>query len=183
MDVATRLLTAEEFAALPEDGWVSELVRGRVVNMPPPGMGHGGMQAELAARLMGHVKPRGLGRVVVGSGVILERGPDTVRAPDVALFRSREGDDDRLPAGYAETMPDLAVEIVSPSDRRPAVRRKAESYLAAGIPLVWIVDPRARTVRVYAAGTEPRVVREGEVLDGGDVVPGFALAVAELFAT
>lgn len=182
MDVATQLLTAEEFAELPEDEWVSELVRGRVVNMPPPGMGHGGIQAELAAQLLGHVKARGLGRVVVGSGVILERGPDTVRAPDVSLFLRREGEAERLPAGYTETMPDLAVEIVSPSDSRPAVRRKAESYIAAGVPLVWLVDPRARTVLVYAVGVDTRVLREGEALDGGDVLPGFAMPVADIFA-
>lgn len=182
MDVATRLLTAEEFAELPEDERVSELVRGRVVDMPPPGMGHGAIQLDLGARLLDHVKARGLGRVIVGSGVILERAPDTVRAPDISLFLRREGEVRRLSAGYSEDMPDLAVEIASPSDSRPAVRRKAESYIAAGIALVWLIDPRARTVLVYDADGDTRLLREGEVLDGGDVLPGFAIPVADVFA-
>lgn len=182
MDVATRVLTAEEFAELPDDEWVSELVRGQVVNMPPPGMGHGGIQMELGARLLDHVKAFGLGRVVVGSGVILARGPDTVRAPDISLFLRREGVIERLSAGYAEDLPDLAVEIASPSDRRPAVRRKVESYIAAGIAMVWLVDPRARTVLVYADGVDTRVLRENDVLDGGDVLPGFTMPVADIFS-
>ncbi|MEO8084991.1 MAG: Uma2 family endonuclease, partial [Ardenticatenales bacterium] len=157
-------------------------VRGRVINMPPPGIPHGGIQADLASRLIGFVKSRRLGKVVVGSGVILERDPDTVRAPDISVFLQGDGESTSLPDGYAERMPELAVEIVSPSDRRPMVRRKAESYIAAGVALVWLIDPRDRTVRVYAAGVEPRDLRADDVLDGGDVVPGFSLPVADIFA-
>lgn len=177
-----RLLTAEEFAELPDDEWVSELVRGRVVDMPPPGIPHGNIQLELAAKLLGFVKAQGLGKVVVGSGVILERDPDTVRAPDISVFLHREGESTFVADGYTERLPELAIEIVSPSDRRPTVRRKAASYIAAGVALVWLVDPRARTASVYAAGAEPRVLREDEVLGGGDVLPGFQVVVAEIFA-
>lgn len=182
MDVATRLLTAEEFAKLPDDEWVSELVRGRVVDMPPPGFPHGDIHLELAARLLEFVKARHLGKVVVGSGVILERDPDTVRAPDISVFLQRDGAAAFPPEGYTERLPELAVEIVSPSDRRPTVRRKAESYIAAGVALMWLVDPRDRTVRVYAAGVEPRVLGADDVIDGGDVLPDFSLPVADIFA-
>jgi Uma2 family endonuclease len=114
-------------------------------------------------------------------GILLARGPDTVRAPDVVFYRA-----DRLPAGgipstYWELAPDLAVEVLSPSDRRGKVLKKVGEYLDAGTHLVWVVDPRRRTAVVYRPEGEPTILGADGILDGEDVLPGFRLALAEVW--
>jgi Uma2 family endonuclease len=86
-----------------------------------------------------------------------------------------------LAAGPPKRLPDLVVEVLSPSDRLGMVMRKVQQYLRAGIAMVWVVDGESRNVTVYRAGREPRVLEENEVLDGEDVLPGFTCAVADLF--
>lgn len=179
-----RLVTAEEMAAIPDpdDGGRYELVRGVVMRVSDaPGLPHGTIAARLAAALTSHVYPRRLGIVWVESGVITERGPDTVRGPDVA-YLSRE----RIPPGgvrvFLEGGADIIAEIVSPDDRASEVLEKVAEYLAAGTRLVWVVDPRPRTVTAYGAGGTVRRYREADTLDAGDVLPGLATPVAELFA-
>ncbi len=85
-------------------------------------------------------------------------------------------------AGYAPYAPDFAVEVISPSNRLVEILEKVALYGRAGAPLVWLVDPRAHSVTVYVAGQEPRTQREGDTLDGGEVIPGFHLPVAAIFA-
>ena len=179
-----RLITAEEMAQLPEpdDGARYELVRGVVMRVSDaPGLPHGTIATRLAAALTSHVYPRRLGIVWVESGVITERGPDTVRGPDVA-YLSRE----RIPPGgirvFVEGGADIIAEIVSPDDRASRLLEKVAEYLTAGTRLVWVVDPRPRTVTAYGeAGTMQRYAAS-DTLDAGDVLPGFATPVAELFA-
>jgi Uma2 family endonuclease len=117
----------------------------------------------------------------VESGVITERGPDTVRGPDVA-YLCRE----RIPPGgvrvFLEGGADIIAAIVSPDDRASQLLEKVDEYLAAGTRLVWVVDPRPRTVTAYGAGGTVRRYAEGDTLDAADVLPGFATPVAELFA-
>ena len=181
-----RPLTAEEFFALPEEiRDRHELVRGRLEELDtvPPGIRHGRVMLRVARVLMDYVEPRGLGMVVGGdAGFILERAPDTVRGPDVAFMRAdRVPPDDELD-GFGDLSPDLAVEVLSPRDRPGRVRAKVGDYLRTGVRLVWVVDPRARTVVVHVPDTPPRRHTAADRLDGGDVLPGFSYSVGELLA-
>jgi len=111
--VAQTLLTAEEFAQRPEpsDGSKEELVRGVVITMPPPGFDHGMCQVRVCGLIDQHARPRRLGRVTVESGLITERGPDTVRGPDVAYWSAERLPFDQRPRGYPDVAADLCVEI------------------------------------------------------------------------
>lgn len=176
------LMTAEELLDLPEDHQRHELVLGALRTMAPAGFEQGRVAMRIGARLDAFVEAHGLG-VVLGAetGFTLARGPDTVRAPDAAFVRS-----DRVPPrgarrGFAELVPDLVVEVVSPSDRMSEVTEKALVWVEAGVRLVWVVDPSLRTVTGYRPGTAVSVLRGSSVLDGEDVLPGFRLALAEVF--
>lgn len=169
------------FEMLPEeDLYRVELVRGMVVRSPRPAALHGRLSVRLARRLDEFVEARGLGVVLADVGVVLARNPDTVRGPDVAFF-SRG----RIPEnGYATTYwgaPDLAVEILSPSNGSGSVREKLAEYLAAGTLSVWVVDPVQRCVAVHG---ERMLHRFGgdDVLQDDAVLPGFRLPLRDLFA-
>jgi Uma2 family endonuclease len=179
----TRLLTAEDFARLPqpEDGSQQELVNGAVITMPPPSFYHGLCCNELGYRLGKHVREQKLGYLTNNdSGVVLARDPDTVRGPDLA-FWGRE----RMPQlprqGYPSVPPDLVVEVLSPSDVFLSVQKKVLQYLGAGVRLVWIVVPEDRSVAVYRPGQDPRILSNSDTLSGEDVLAGFSCPVTELF--
>ncbi len=175
-----RLLTAEEYARLPETpGYRDELVRGRVVREPSPGWPHGRAQSRLFARLNAYVEEHALGYAIVETGYIVERGPDTVRGPDVS-FVSRERLGDTPPEVYAELGPDLAVEVLSPSNRPREMADKLAQYFAAGTRLAWVIDPTRRTAKVYRPGRPVRVLHEQDELEGEDVLPGFRCRVADV---
>ncbi len=181
-DPTPRLLTAEEYARMPDlpDGTKDELIRGTVVCEPPPSFGHGASSTEIARLLGNFVKDHDLGVVVGEAGFVVERGPDTVRGTDAA-FVSAERAASYSGEGFFEGAPDLAVEVLSPSNTPASVAEKTRQYLAAGARLVWNVDPRQRTVTVHAPGAEPQVLAAGDRLDGGDVLPGFSIPVRVLF--
>jgi len=181
-DTVDRLLTAAEFAELPEEGpYRLELVRGRVVRSPRPGALHGRLVLRLGRLLDEFVEAGGHGVVVVESGALLERDPDTVRGPDVAFYSH-----ERIPENaYATTFwgpPDLAAEITSPGNRVWEAQEKVKAYLDAGVQLVWVIDPSSRTAVAYRAGGEARLLSVKDSLDGGAVLPGFRLSLASLFS-
>lgn len=178
-----RVYTLEEYERLHEpDDHRSELVRGMLVREPPPGMPRGRTQALLAAHLVGYVEEHRLGMVLTETGCVLdERGP-TVRAPDV-LFISHDRLPEPLPDGFLLVAPDLAVEIVSPGNTATEIQGKVLEYLAAGSRMVWVVDPRSRTATVYRSRHDVEIVAEGEILDGGDVLPGLRLSLASVLPT
>nr|BAL53811.1 hypothetical conserved protein [uncultured Planctomycetota bacterium] len=178
-------MTVEEFLALSQREEYAdkrlELDEGRLIIMPPAGDLHGTQCATIVALLVKYIESSGLGRVSCNDpGLILGRNPDTVRAPDVVYYRENVSWE-AIPRGLAERLPQLVVEVVSPTDRPNEVVRKVQQYLRAGIAMVWVVDPEDRTVGVYRGGREPQVLGEGEVLSGEEVLPGFSVAVAELF--
>jgi Uma2 family endonuclease len=175
------LVTAEQFEAMRADGCRLDLVRGEVRRMTNAGWWHGAVAAVVGQLLQNHVRSHGAGLVFAAeTGFLLERAPDTVRSPDAAYVRA-----DRLPhqprRGYLDGAPDLAVEVTSPDDRASAVHEKALLWLQHGARLVWVVDPETRSVVVYHPDRTMRALAETDVLDGGDVLPGFAVATAELF--
>lgn len=180
--LATRLITAEEFAEMPdpEDGSKQELVRGEIVTMPPTKQIHGLVQIQIGWLLKNAVMPKRLGWVGCESGVITERDPDTVRGPDVYFFkRSRFPE---RPTGWTDGAPDLVVEILSPSNRRNEMRAKVAEYLAAGSKIVWVVDPESKTVMVYSGNLRGVELGESDIVIGGEVLPEFSCKVEEFFS-
>jgi Uma2 family endonuclease len=179
----TRLLTADDLLRLSGRGVRGELVRGVLHETMASGHRHGKIAVNMVMELNNFVKPRKLGTLVASdSGVWLERDPDTVREPDVA-FTSAE----KIPLGaeingYAEVVPDLVVEIVSPSDSRRWARDRAQMWLGHGAPLVWIVHPDTRTIDVYRLGEAAMTLQEDDSLDGYQVLPGFTCSVSAIFA-
>jgi Uma2 family endonuclease len=182
MATDTRTITADELLAMPEDGLRRELVEGELREMTPAGRRHARVARNILRSLDDHVVEHGLGEVYPEYGYVLSRDPDTVRAPDVSFLRrdrlERGGEEE----GYFPGVPDLAVEVVSPSDRFSAVSLKVDEYLEAGTPMVVLVDPPQRSVIVYRSRTGVTVLTEDDVLDGGDVVPGWRLPVRDVFA-
>ena len=180
--LADRLLAVEDLYAMPDDGLKHELQAGMLVSEPLPGFRHGRVAGNVAGLLRDHVRPRGLGVVLVSdTGFVLARRPDTVRGPDVAFVSRARREAAGDPVGAFPGAPDLAVEVVSPSNTRPALHAKIADYLAGGTRLVWLVDPERETVTVYRSLLSPRILCRGDDLDGEDVIPGFHAAVADVF--
>ncbi len=175
-----RLITAEELMQLPDDGNCYELDEGRLICMPPGGMRSSRVTIKLSTRLNTFVEAHDLGFCTdAQGGVLLFRGPDTVRAPDIAFISKERAA--LAGTGYFPGAPDLAVEVLSPSDRPSRVSRKVQQYLAAGARLVWVIDPEDRTAAVYRPGREMTLLEADGVLDGEDVLPGFRLPLADIW--
>jgi Uma2 family endonuclease len=177
------LVTAEELLDLPDDGYRYELVRGELRKMAPASYNHGTYAARVAKPLMVHVSNNNLGNVPIAeAGYLLETEPDLVRVPDLS-FVSRERDEAASPVtGFFPGPPDLAVEVISPNDRYTEVAEKVEDWLKAGARMVIVVDSRRRAVGIHLPGAEPITLTEQGTLDGGDVVPGWRMPVADIFA-
>ena len=187
-------LTVDAFERMPGGEGKEELHDGRVVRTAPTGGVHGQLVLELAGFLKARVRQLGgnaWGRVTTETGFVLwpDRRRES-RAPDVAVVRAHRLPGGRIPRRLIRGIPDLAVEVLSPNDTPDAVQSKVEEYLAAGVPLVWVVDPLVEVVvRTPAApaGTVLRAAAAGsasplaDALDGGDVIPGFRLPLGELW--
>lgn len=150
--------------------------------MAPAGNVHGYIAANFLGPLQLHARNNHLGRVYAAeTGFRLSSDPDTVRAPDVAFVtRARIEEVGEVP-GYWPGAPDLAVEVVSPSDTHTEVTEKSLAWLEAGCSMVLAIDPSQRAVTVYRSLEDIRILTDQDAIDGGDVVPGFGLPVAELF--
>lgn len=175
-----RYITAEQFSEMNFDGIPCELVRGTLQFREHPLPAHGYTVSQIIHAIMSYLETHPIGVVLGETGCTTQRGPDTVRAPDVS-FISR----DRLPPerrrGYPETAPDLAVEVLSESNSAKEMEQKVSEYFANGARLVWIADPQRRTVAVHAPEARPYVLGRDEILDGGDVLPGFRAQVNKFF--
>lgn len=182
MAIEKTLLTADDLFCMPDDGMRQELVRGELRTMPPSGEMHGAVAMRFAGRLYMFVEPRGLGEVFAAeTGFWTERSPDTVRAPDVAFVAAGRFPEGRIPVAYSEIMPDLLAEVVSPGESRREVEEKVQMWLEAGVRMVFVAAIRTRSASVYESFTDVRVLTENDVLDGGDVLPGFTCPVRNLF--
>ena len=176
-----RLMTEDELLEMPDDGSRYELVRGVLVRMTPSAYLPGAVTGRVLIALGAFVVPRGLGDVGSGeAGFTLERDPDTVRAPDVWFVRA-----DRVPSGadaarFFRGAPDLAVEVLSPSDRYRDVMEKVRDYLRTGTRLVWAIDPMGRSAAIFHPDGRAQLMDENGRLDGGDVLPGFSVVVRDL---
>jgi Uma2 family endonuclease len=182
MSTTTTLTTAGELFMMPDDGFRYELVKGEVRRMPPAGSEHGAVAVNIAVVIAQFVKPHDLG-VVFGAetGFKIASEPDTVRAPDLAFVRRERIPAGGIPRGFWPGAPDLAVEVVSPGDTYTEVEEKVNDWLNAGTRMVLVLNPRTRTIAVYTSHTAVERLTESDTLDGGEVLPGFACQVAELF--
>ena len=177
-----KLLTAPELLRLYSRGVRGELIRGVLCETMPTGHEHGTIVTNLVIALGAVVKPRRLGTLVASdSGVLLERDPDTVREPDIAFTSAEKIPLDARITGYAEAVPDLVVEVRSPSDSRREVHDKARMWLSHGVRLAWVVHPDTRTVDVHRPDQPVSNLGANDSLDGADMLPGFAHPVSAIF--
>lgn len=178
--VTTKLMTAEEVEFLPE-GQRYDLIQGRLITMSPAGRRHGRLASRVGFLIAGFAIDHGGEAYAAETGFILARHPDTVLGPDAAYVRPERITPDLPDTGYLPIAPDLAVEVLSPSNTRAEMTEKVAAYLAGGTALLWIIDPERRSVTVYTRDGQSGILGEGETLDGGEVLPGFSLPVADLF--
>jgi Uma2 family endonuclease len=183
MATTEKLLTAEEFEQLPDDGKRYELIDGELREVAPTVNWHGEVEINLGTLLNVHVRAQGLGRVSCGEVLyVVRRNPDRVRAADIAFIRQ-----DRVPPLEArqhimEVIPDLVAEILSKHDTIEEISDRIDDWLNAGVRMLWIVDPFRRTVTIYQPGHDPVLLSERTTLQGDPVVPEFHCPVAEIFA-
>ena len=175
MEPTSTTMTLEEFLASDLEGY--EYVKGELIPMPPTSGEHGDISTNIDWHLQAHVRENQLGRVYL---------PDTgfrigerVLIPDIAFLSNARLPEDRRKA--FSIPPDLAVEVVSPSDRQVRIVQKVLNYLDAGTQLVWVVEPVAKTVTVYRSETDITSLTREDTLTGEDVVPGFSCEVWKLF--
>ena len=185
MVLERQFISADMFLEYVEqiDDSIVELVEGVIVDMSRPGWEHGEILMLLAGRIHSHVREHDLGRVAVGdTGFVLERredGKDTVRGLDLA-FISKERSAERLSSGWTTIAPDLAVEVISPSNKASDIEKKVQQLLQAGTTLIWIVYPEMRIVSVHTP-VGAITLRENDALTGGDILPGFEVRVSDIF--
>jgi Uma2 family endonuclease len=176
----TRLLTVRDVEESPPEGeW--ELIDGELVPVTPSGFESSSLGLRIARIVGNYVDAHSLGALTgADGGYVLFPDRATIRVPDIGFIKAErlpaEGERSRFP----RLAPDLAIEMLSPSDRASEVVVKLEMYQEAGIPLIWLVDPDKKTVTVIASGKPTQVLGMGDTIEGGDVVPGFSDTVAHL---
>ncbi len=174
-------LTLEEFARLPEDGARHEMNAGELLTLPPPKSLHSRVALTILEALQQHLRQHGALRVIPEAGYVLSRDRLTIRQPDVSIL-SRERIRTTDPDNYFEGAPELAVEVISPSESAEDLEIKTRQYLQNGGRQVWIVYPRTQSVHVFSGGNAAIILDRDQILDGGDLLPGFRVSVASLFA-
>jgi Uma2 family endonuclease len=161
---------------------IFELVRGEIIEMPPPMPEHGRVVVNAGFALESFGRQSGFGYCLSASAVLTERGPDTVRGPDISFYSQARWPRSEVGRGLPPIPPDLAVEVVSPSDRPGKISAKVAEYQGVGIPLIWVVYPASRVVVIHRSdGQPPLVLREGDAIENLPELPGFRCPVADFF--
>jgi Uma2 family endonuclease len=158
-----------------------ELLDGQLKALPVPGLEHSDLEHILNVYFGLYNLQHRAGKFFTGEVGFYLKQPDRVRLADIA-FIARDRLPEKLPAGYGDLPPDLVVEIVSPANTAEALEEKIDEWLTFGVRLVWVVYPRRQRVHVYAAGQQPVILNATDALDGGAVLPGFRVTIADLFA-
>jgi Uma2 family endonuclease len=160
---------------------IYELVDGTLVEKVM-GYGEGIIAAEIIFLMLAFVKPRRLG-FVGGPDATMRIMPRIARAPDVSFVSRRKFPNGKVTRSpVPDLVPDLAVEVISKGDRPGEIKRKLKEYFRSGVRAVWVIDPPTESARVYSRPTEFTLIPKGGTIDGGDVLPGFKLHLADLFA-
>jgi Uma2 family endonuclease len=179
----TKLMTAEEFAKLPPDGRLHELVRGHVVEANRPKPPHGRVMLRIGHILADYLDEHDIGHVWGGdSGMITERDPDTVRGGDVMFCRDTKIPEDQFSQEYSEIPPEILFEVMSRDDRRPNVLEKVAEYLQAGVLVDCVVEPELMRLQVFTPDrTEAQILHANDVFELPDLLPGFGCKVRRFF--
>ena len=179
---AQALLTAEEFGRRPDPGYPEELVRGRIIRMPPPKPRHGQICGQAVYLLRRFLEEHDLGHVLCNdSGVITQRGPDTVRGADVAFYTFARVPKGPLPTEYLGVAPELVLEVRSPGDRWPAVLAKVAEYLNAGVLVVGVLDDESRTAHLFYADRPGRILGPDDELGLPDLLGDVRVPIRRFF--
>lgn len=181
METAVKIWSDEELMALPKDGYKRELLHGEII-MSPAGSEHGLICVRVVTELEFFIRRQKLG-AVFDSSTGFRLTPDDLLSPDAAFVsKSRLTGLKRLPRGFFPGAPDLVVEVLSPSDTAERMHDKLVLYFAHGAQLAWVINPAERNALVYRSSEADRLLRVTDTLDGEDVIPGFRVTLAELFA-
>ncbi|HZZ29470.1 MAG TPA: Uma2 family endonuclease [Pirellulales bacterium] len=182
MATITTLLTADEYAKLPDPGRPTELVHGQVITMPPPMPRHGQLCAQIVYLLRRFLDDNALGHVLSNdSGVITERNPDTVRGADVAYYSFQRVPKGPLTDGLLQVAPELVFEVLSPDDRWSDIHAKVGEYLRAGVRTVCVVDDSTKSIHVFHADRASEAFGADDELKLPEILPGFHPAVQRVF--
>lgn len=173
--------TARDLERLSDQGYHYELVKGKLRPMSPCGGPHGSATSRISFYVSGLVYGYNLGETFAAeTGFFVEQDLDTVLAPDFA-FVAHKRLPDPLPEGFVQAIPDFAVETRSPNDTRREVAEKVDEWLTAGVRLVWVIEPKKRTITTHCLGRDARTFTAGETVDGEDVLPGLAVPLDHIF--
>lgn len=177
-----KVWTDEAFMALPDDGQHYEIVNGELIDMGNLGAKHGYIAIILSSALFAVVMAQKLG-ALFDSSTAFKMKNGNKRSPDISFFaKERLQELDDLPTGFLDGAPDLAIEILSPTNTIEEIDSKLAEYFENGARLVWVINPNQHHVLVYRSAQEPdRLLKSIDALDGEDVIPGFSLPVADLF--
>ena len=179
---AAPAMTVEDLLRMPRDGWRYELLNGELTKTKIGSFAHGMYAGRITRSLSAYVYERRLGEVLVAEPTfLLASDPVHARIPDVAFVSAARAAAVVDIDGAFPGAPDLAVEVVSPLDRLTQVREKALDWIARGARMVVVANPRRREAQVYRPGADVQTLRASDVLDGGDVVPGWRMPVADIF--
>jgi Uma2 family endonuclease len=175
-------MTAEEFSNLPDNDLRHELINGELVTMSLPKVPHGRAAMRLGGPLANFVLDHDLGEFFITEvGFQLTWNPDTVLGPDLAFISKEHLKEVGEVEGFWQIPPDLAVEVLSPGDRRGKVNKKISRWLDSGTKQVWIVDPKHRTVTIYRSETDTTTFSGSDYLEAEDLFPGFRLSLDRIF--
>lgn len=175
-------LTAEDFFDLNVPDEKTELVNGEVLRMSPAGGEHGVIALRIGAWLLMFVEEHQLGVVCAAeTGFLVRRNPDTVRAPDAAFVSRGRMGEEGAPKKFWPFAPDLAVEVVSPSETTEQTQERVRDWFAAGAQAVWVLFPGTATVHAYRSPSEARILQRGDLLTGDGDLTGFSCPVVALF--
>ncbi len=172
-------LTLEEFAQL-SDVMRHEISEGELMTMAPPKSLHSRIAKAIFNMIQAALRESSWGETFMEAGYLLSREPLTVRQPDVSVLR-KERIQSTPPDDYFEGAPELAVEIVSPSHSAQDLEIKIEQYLHSGAKQIWVLYPKTKRVHVFTPGSQLAILDETQTLEGGDLLPGFSVKVADLF--
>lgn len=180
--IATKPLTAADLDLLDFDIQDYEILDGMVWERKTLGRIDGRVGFRLGIRIGPFVELHRLGELYTSdTNLIITTDPLSVLRPDIAFVRTERLPPDDAESGYYAMVPDFVVEVLSPSNRQTYMMAKIERYFGVGVRLIWIVDPRSRTVSVYVPGQDPQTYGEDDDLDGGDVIPGFRVSNRDIF--